>query len=971
MKLIRLYIENFGGLSGYSLDFQEGVTVIQEPNGFGKTTLAEFIRAMFYGFPRKAKTLDKSRRQKYMPWNGGKCGGNLVFEVDGAAYRVERTFGATPRSDTFTLIDLSTNQKSDRFSEELGLELFRLDADSFERSTYMPQTAERLDLTTDTIQAKLGNLVEDTGDINRFEKAMAALKNKRISYALYRGNGGSVWEAQNQITALQRKLDDAGGKVHALEENDRRMEQLETEVKDAENALSQTREKLTIAAESSAVVSAKKQEQELSQQHRQWIQKSEQFREKYPSGLPDGARIDEALQAAERYALLAEQEVTAPADLEAEALVNRLAPKYVERIPSGEELTQHRQGWERLKELQLQLAHLGLTEAEQTRLNELATVSGLSDERLDELEARNGRLRILRERMTRQVMTEEEREALSALEQYFAAGIPELQTLDQYRRTLTRIEELRQENARLMTPLTEEKPRKKNGWLTALLLVLALAALAGGIALLVGKMYIPGGIGIGIGVLALIGSAFLGIRQMVARELSGVSGMDRVTQLHMEENNREAALLEENVRQFVHGYTGSPVMEGLHEIRTQRERILALREKQRAGEEERRRLETEAASLEEELKRTLPGEPYDRSILALRMARKEYLTLSEKQSAADTRRKAVEAECDTLRQSLTAYLQNWFDEIQSHRIGVLLEEIQRESDAYRRAAVRKEEWNRRKEAHEAALTQCKTRVDEFFQTHNLAAEEDVPAQLRRLRAEEKEYRDAEHWAAQWEEKLRLFRDSNAQLLSRPLPERTDDPEVLKAEERKWSDRVSELTRQLLEHRQTHWNLRAETDKIPALRDELEQWQQKKTEDQKKAQLLDETMEYLQKAKDSLSTRYLTPLRTGFAGYLSRLAGEEPGGVLVTPELQVQLERMGQCRELAYFSTGQADLVMLCMRFALVDALFADTKPFVILDDPFVNLDDERTKKALQLLRELSRDRQIIYLVCNSSRRLEG
>ena len=108
MKLISLYIENFGGLSQYALDFQEGLTVIAEVNGFGKTTLAEFIRAMFYGFPRKVKTLDKSRRKKYAPWNGGKYGGNLVFESDGVRYRVERTFGATPKGDSFTLIELAT-----------------------------------------------------------------------------------------------------------------------------------------------------------------------------------------------------------------------------------------------------------------------------------------------------------------------------------------------------------------------------------------------------------------------------------------------------------------------------------------------------------------------------------------------------------------------------------------------------------------------------------------------------------------------------------------------------------------------------------------------------------------------------------------------------------------------------------------------------------------------------------------------
>ena len=64
---------------------------------------------------------------------------------------------------------------------------------------------------------------------------------------------------------------------------------------------------------------------------------------------------------------------------------------------------------------------------------------------------------------------------------------------------------------------------------------------------------------------------------------------------------------------------------------------------------------------------------------------------------------------------------------------------------------------------------------------------------------------------------------------------------------------------------------------------------------------------------------------------------------------------------------QTDLVMLCMRLSLVDALFREVKPFVILDDPFINLDDRRTAEALKLIRELSKDRQIIYLTCNSSR----
>ena len=59
--------------------------------------------------------------------------------------------------------------------------------------------------------------------------------------------------------------------------------------------------------------------------------------------------------------------------------------------------------------------------------------------------------------------------------------------------------------------------------------------------------------------------------------------------------------------------------------------------------------------------------------------------------------------------------------------------------------------------------------------------------------------------------------------------------------------------------------------------------------------------------------------------------------------------------------------MLGMRLALVDALFKEQDVIVVLDDPFVNLDDAHTAQALKLLNQLSAHRQILYLTCHSSR----
>lgn len=72
-----------------------------------------------------------------------------------------------------------------------------------------------------------------------------------------------------------------------------------------------------------------------------------------------------------------------------------------------------------------------------------------------------------------------------------------------------------------------------------------------------------------------------------------------------------------------------------------------------------------------------------------------------------------------------------------------------------------------------------------------------------------------------------------------------------------------------------------------------------------------------------------------------------------------------------YSTGSCDLIDFCMRLALVDTLFESEQPFLILDDPFVNLDAERMDKALELLNVMAASKQIVYFVCHPIRAVEA
>jgi DNA repair exonuclease SbcCD ATPase subunit len=61
------------------------------------------------------------------------------------------------------------------------------------------------------------------------------------------------------------------------------------------------------------------------------------------------------------------------------------------------------------------------------------------------------------------------------------------------------------------------------------------------------------------------------------------------------------------------------------------------------------------------------------------------------------------------------------------------------------------------------------------------------------------------------------------------------------------------------------------------------------------------------------------------------------------------------------SQGTLDVVYLAARLGLVRLVTGDRRPPLILDDPFVTLDDARATRAVELLREIAADFQVIYL----------
>lgn len=201
MKLISLKIENFGKLNNFEINFENNITSIKQENGWGKSTLATFLKAMFYGLSSGSKELDKNERKKFMPWQGGVFGGSVVFEVGGKTYKLSRFFGATASKDTFSLIDLKTNKPSFDFSSDIGKELFQLDANGFERSIFINN--KNLEFPDkDSVIEKLNAMLQNTNDQNNFSSAYEILDKERKKL-----KNSEIPQLSDRISALKREID--------------------------------------------------------------------------------------------------------------------------------------------------------------------------------------------------------------------------------------------------------------------------------------------------------------------------------------------------------------------------------------------------------------------------------------------------------------------------------------------------------------------------------------------------------------------------------------------------------------------------------------------------------------------------------------------------------------------------------------------------------------------------------------------
>lgn len=795
MKLIRCHIENFGKLSNLSINFTDGINVINEANAWGKSTLAAFLKAMFYGLDAKkeAGAFDKER-VLYRPWQGGVYGGELDFEMDGKSFRISRTFGRTEKTDEFHLYDLLTNLECFDYTQDIGAEVFDLDSASFKRTIFIAQN-DCIGGVSDRINAKLGNLAENTDDINNFESASRHLKDILNQLTPERVTG-SIKKRKNYITQLTQEL-------RAFES--------------AQEGLEGIRRK----------------EQLVSSQ----IDELMGIRQNYASALVV------ASEESRKKALYLQYDAMCKEVDEKEKKVNELKEFFPNGVPKKEEFKEQLQNVRNMESKKAQLKGLELSVGEHEIWNKL------------------------------QVMFEEEVPTTKQIE----ASLETLGSIDKQKENLTSLEThmrlLEQELATEPEEPIFESISHKIPMFTGLGIVLV-----GLVALVLWYL----------GMIPIADSKYLLVSIVIAILFGLVVGVIGVLQGQRAKKERE--LWQNTVNE---------------EKSSVRQRYDDLKGQANSLKEHINQVHGTVGTFLERFRIYCKVDEYSAKLYELKNQLVEYDRLTNKISESMDTRKAFETEMQRIDAFAEKYGYSDSDDISS-----AISLYQEKATEYHVASVAYEEAYKKREAFEK-------RQDKSFWTKEALC----PYSIDELNL--------------------MIQQADAKL------------EELKAAKAQYGKQLENLQEQL--------DLRDE--KQAELGEQL--FQQEK--DTKKYMIVKLTQEYLTKAKEQFTARYMDPIANGFSKYYQMLTGDNSGAWVIDANINLKMKEQGELRDTRWLSAGYQDLLGVCMRLALVDAMYKEEKPFLIFDDPFVNLDKEKVAAGNELLMEVAKEYQVIYFTCHDSR----
>lgn len=221
MKIKELNISEFGCLKNKKITLDDGMNVIYGENESGKSTILLFIKFMLYGLGRRSAS--NSERERSVSWSGHTAAGSMTFSHGGKEYRVERRYTEAGRSGSEKLSVICLDSGNEiGVPDGVGEYFLGVPREVFESSACVGQMSAT-EINGEKVSGSIQNILTSADESVDTAKILKKLDAIRVTYRHKSKNGGSLYDAEQQISAQRQRLEKARDATLSLDEQTQKL----------------------------------------------------------------------------------------------------------------------------------------------------------------------------------------------------------------------------------------------------------------------------------------------------------------------------------------------------------------------------------------------------------------------------------------------------------------------------------------------------------------------------------------------------------------------------------------------------------------------------------------------------------------------------------------------------------------------------------------------------------------------------
>ena len=199
MIIKKITAESFGKLKNKTIEFSDGINVINGANESGKSSLARCIRFLLYGFTSRNTDISKNDKKKYQPWDGSPCKGSMELVTEKGAYTVRR------EQATRALHSVTDSDGVPVFKgENAGESLLGVNEDTYDKTALISAGDVYFDDAV-SLSSAIKNMVFSADSSVDSEGAIKKLENLRKSILGKTERSGRLYEARLEMAELSER----------------------------------------------------------------------------------------------------------------------------------------------------------------------------------------------------------------------------------------------------------------------------------------------------------------------------------------------------------------------------------------------------------------------------------------------------------------------------------------------------------------------------------------------------------------------------------------------------------------------------------------------------------------------------------------------------------------------------------------------------------------------------------------------